>query len=58
VFKQHVVGDYKYGFRTAKAVKRLRAVEKECKTAKKLLDGVWAGGIWTPEKVNSVIERM
>lgn len=58
VFKQHVVGDYKYGFRTAKAVKRLRAVEKECKTAKKLLEGVWAGGIWTPERVDSVIELM
>lgn len=58
VFKQHVVGDYKYGFRTAKAVKRLRAVRDQTKTADKLLEGVWSGGIWTGKLVDQVIERM
>jgi hypothetical protein len=58
VFKQHYVGDYKYGFRTAKAVKRLRAMREQTKTADVLLEGVWAGGIWTPKLVDQVIERM
>lgn len=58
VFKQHVVGDFKFGFRTAKAVKRLRAMQAETKTATVLLEGVWAGGIWTPESIDQVIERM
>ena len=58
VFKQHFVGDYKYGFRTAKAVKRLRAMQAETKTADLLLDGVWHGNIWTPESINQVIELM
>ena len=58
VFKQHVVGDYKFGFRTAKAVKRLRAMVDNTVTAEVLLDGVWAGGIWTPERIDQVIELM
>lgn len=47
VFKQHVVGDYKFGFRSAKAFKRLDGMRAETKTASKLLDGLYAGGIWT-----------
>lgn len=58
VFKQHFVGDYKYGFRTAKAVKRLRAVQTETKMADVLLDGVYAGGIWTPLSIDQVIGTM
>lgn len=58
VFKQHYVGDYKFGFRTAKAVKRLRAIQDQTKTANILLQGVWDGGIWTPRDIDQVIERM
>lgn len=47
VFKQHVVGDYQYGFRSAKAWKRLHGVEG--KSAAALREGLLAGGIWTPE---------
>lgn len=46
VFKQHVVGDYKFGFRSAKAYKRLESMVNETKTAQVLLDGLYAGGIW------------
>lgn len=46
VFKQHVVGDYKFGFRSAKAYKRLKSMVPETPTAQKLLDGLYAGGIW------------
>ena len=54
VFKQHVVGDYKFGFRSAKAWKRLDAMRSETKTADKLLDGLYAGGIWTHENLQQV----
>lgn len=46
VFKQHVVGDYKFGFRSAKAYNRLKGMVTETPTAQKLLDGLYAGGIW------------
>lgn len=46
VFKQHVVGDYKFGFRSAKAYKRLKGMVAETPTAQKLIDGLYAGGIW------------
>ncbi|AKA60317.1 hypothetical protein P26218_14 [Rhodoferax phage P26218] len=46
VFKQHVVGDYKFGFRSAKAYSRLKGMVAETPTAQKLLDGLYAGGIW------------
>ena len=52
VFKQHVVGDYQYGFRSAKAWKRLQDVEG--KPAAALRDGLLAGGIWTPEILEQV----
>ena len=52
VFKQHVVGDYQYGFRSAKAWKRLQGVEG--KPAAALREGLLAGGIWTPEDLNQV----
>lgn len=58
VYKQHVVGDYRFGYRTAKAVARLTAMLNETPTAQKLLDGVWAGGIWTPAMVEQVQEYM
>lgn len=55
VFKQMHSGTYRYGFRTAKAVRRLEAVQAEApRTVKKLLDGMWAGGIWNPELVKTV----
>lgn len=53
VFKQHVVGDYMYGYRSAKAWKRLSSVP-ECKTAKKLLDGLYAGGIWNETNLSKI----
>lgn len=46
VFKQHNSGSYKPGFRSAKAYRRLKAVVNETPTAQKLLDGLYAGGIW------------
>ncbi|UOF78600.1 hypothetical protein [Bacteriophage sp.] len=52
VFKQHVVGDYQYGFRSAKAWKRLQGVEG--KPAAALREGLLAGGIWTPETLEEV----
>lgn len=48
VFKQHVHGDYKFGQRTYKAWNRLMG-SGGTKTAYDLLDGIYAGGIWTPE---------
>jgi hypothetical protein len=59
VFKQHVHGDYKLGYRTAKAYKRvLGAIPEAPKTAKALLDGIWAGGIWTLADVRAIAEAM
>lgn len=52
VFKQHVVGDYQYGFRSAKAWKRLQGVEG--KPAAALREGLLAGGIWTPSDLEQV----
>ncbi len=52
VFKQHVVGDYQYGFRSAKAWKRLQGVEG--RPAAALREGLLAGGIWTPETLEQV----
>lgn len=52
VFKQHTVGDYQYGFRSAKAWKRLQGVES--KPAAALRDGLLAGGIWTPDTLEQV----
>lgn len=55
VFKQHVNGSYQYGFRTAKAVRRLQSMQKEApRTVKKLLDGMWAGNIWDEASVARV----
>lgn len=55
VFKQHVVGDYRYGFRSAKAYRRLMSVRGDAtKTADKLLDGLYAGGIWNPVSLAEV----
>lgn len=52
VFKQHVVGDYHYGFRSAKAWKRLQDIQG--KPAAALREGLLAGGIWTPETLEQV----
>jgi hypothetical protein len=57
VFKQHVVGDYQLGYRTAKAEARLLSVDKS-KTTKALLAGIYDGGIWTPERLGVVREHM
>lgn len=58
VFKQHH-GDYKLGYRTAKAVARVRSALTEApKTAKALLEGMWAGGIWDARKVSEVLSHM
>lgn len=59
VFKQHVVGDYRLGFRSAKAETRLLAVKDEApSTVKKLLTGLYDGGIWTPSALATVKEMM
>lgn len=59
VFKQHVHGDYKYGYRSAKAFKRLASVRSHApKTVDALLYGLHAGGIWTPERIGDVIACM
>jgi hypothetical protein len=58
VFKQHVVGDYRFGFRSAKAFNRLRGMEAETKTASGLLEGLYAGGVWTPEKLTEVARHL
>lgn len=59
VFKQHVVGDYRYGFRSAKAFKRLMSVRTEApKTVKPLLDGLYAGGIWNIHTLTAVGEKL
>ncbi len=47
VFKQHVVGDYRYGYRSAKAYKRLMSVREQApRTVNLLVEGLYAGGIW------------
>lgn len=59
VFKQHVHGDYRLGFRSAKAWKRLVwAHEKAPRTADRLADGLFAGGIWTPATLAEVAEYL
>ena len=58
VFKQHVVGDYKFGFRSAKAYNRLKGMVAETTTAQKLLDGLYAGGIWDEETLMAVGEHL
>jgi Alpha-glutamyl/putrescinyl thymine pyrophosphorylase clade 2 len=58
VFKQHVVGDYKFGFRSAKAYKRLKGMVNETKTAQVLLDGLYAGGIWDEASLMAVGEHL
>lgn len=57
VFKQHVVGDYKLGFRSAKAFNRLKSVLAEHpkhRTAKSLLAGLYDGGIWDEKSLTEV----
>lgn len=59
VFKQHVVGDYRLGFRSAKAEARLLSVKDEAPaTVKALLNGLYDGGIWTPSALATVKEMM
>lgn len=58
VFKQHVVGDYKFGFRSAKAYKRLKDMVAETPTAQVLLNGLYAGGIWDEETLVAVGEHL
>lgn len=59
VFKQHVVGDYHFGERSYKAWMRLNAVrEQSPKTVDKYLNGLYAGGIWTPAKLAEVSEML
>lgn len=55
VFKQHVAGDYRFGFRSAKAWSRLMAMKCETETAGKLLQGLHDGGIWKPEQLKTVL---
>jgi hypothetical protein len=57
VFKQHVVGDYRLGYRTAKAEARLLAVE-QTPTVRALLDGIYAGGVWSAQDLAEVREHM
>jgi hypothetical protein len=54
VFKQHVKGKHRMGTRTLKAYRRLLSVQHESKNARKLLDGLHAGGIWTPARLDTV----
>jgi hypothetical protein len=56
VFKQHVHGKYKYGFRTAKAVARISL--SKTVTAKALLEGVLEGGIWTHSHIADVAAHL
>jgi hypothetical protein len=59
IFKQHVKGDYMFGFRSAKAEKRLQSMQAEApKEVKVLLDGLYAGGIWTPATLSAVSQHM
>lgn len=59
VFKQHVAGDYRYGYRSAKAYKRLMTVQAMApKTVGALVGGLHAGGIWTPKNLHEVIKAM
>lgn len=58
VFKQHVVGDYKFGFRSAKAYNRLKGMVAETTTAQKLLDGLYAGGIWDEPTLVEVVSHL
>lgn len=59
VFKQHVHGDYRYGFRSAKAYRRLLGVQTHApKTVNALLYGLYAGGIWTPGRIADVLVAM
>lgn len=55
VFKQHMHGDYKFGFRSAKAWARLEQVAPLArKPVRALQDGLLAGGIWTPKSLNEL----
>lgn len=57
VFKQHVKGKHRMGSRSVKAWNRLRSViegEDNVGYAPILLDGLYAGGIWTPKRLHDV----
>lgn len=60
VFKQHVVGDYRFGFRSAKAFKRLHDVRGADRngTVKALLEGLYAGGIWTEANLLQTVSHL
>lgn len=59
VFKQHVVGDYQYGFRSAKAWKRLLSVQVEApNVVSKLLGGLYAGGVWDEKSLGAVAAHL
>lgn len=58
VFKQHVVGDYKFGFRSAKAFNRLKGMVAETPTAQVLLNGLYAGGIWDEPTLAEVASHL
>lgn len=59
VFKQHVVGDYFLGSRSAKAYKRLTAVRSDAQdTVGNLLKGLYEGGIWTPKLLGQLGEAL
>lgn len=59
VFKQHVHGDYRLGFRSAKAWKRLLGMHaKAPKVIDKLCGGLYAGGIWTPKTLADVVVHL
>lgn len=55
VFKQHVHGDYRLGFRSAKAFRRLTSVRTMApKQANALLAGLYDGGIWDQNNLTEV----
>lgn len=59
VFKQHVVGDYRYGFRSAKAARKLASVRAEAPhNVKRLLGGLYAGGLWNEVNLAEVGEYL
>lgn len=60
VFKQHVSGKYKFGFRSAKAFNRLRSAvgSDSSSAAVKLLEGLYAGGIWNEKNLKQIGEYL
>lgn len=58
VFKQHVAGKYKFGFRSAKAWNSLLQAPDAGAAGLRLRDGLYAGGVWSARTLYDVAKYL